>query len=179
MSPEQARGEALDARNNLFSLGAVLYEMATARPAFAGKTTAVIFQQILGADPQPPRELNDGLPRKLDEIILKALEKDRDLRYRTAADLRGDLKRLKRDTGPARLNFQPRPWRDASATVERRRPFIGGQTSQGTHERPRGTASSAGGVCGLWRLRTGRKQHAACDEPRRFPNQHEPVDHQR
>ena len=60
MSPEQARGEALDARSDLFSLGAVLYEMATARPAFAGKTTAVIFQQILGADPQPPRELNGG-----------------------------------------------------------------------------------------------------------------------
>ena len=98
MSPEQARGEALDARSDLFSLGAVLYEMATARPAFAGKTTAVIFQQILGADPQPPRDLNGGLPRKLEEIILKALEKDRDLRYQTAAELRGDLKRLKRDT---------------------------------------------------------------------------------
>ena len=98
MSPEQARGETLDARSDLFSLGAVLYEMATARAAFAGKTTAVIFQQILGEDPQPPRELNGALPRKLEEIILKALEKDRDLRYQTAAELRGDLKRLKRDT---------------------------------------------------------------------------------
>lgn len=98
MSPEQARGDTLDARSDLFSLGAVLYEMATVRPAFAGKTTAVIFQQILGADPQPPRELNAALPRKLEEIILKALEKDRDLRYQTAAELRGDLKRLKRDT---------------------------------------------------------------------------------
>ncbi|MDQ3488634.1 MAG: protein kinase, partial [Acidobacteriota bacterium] len=98
MSPEQARGETLDTRTDLFSLGGVLYEMATARPAFPGQTTAVIFQRILSADPQPPQELNPALPRKLQEIILKALEKDRDLRYQTAAELRGDLKRLKRDT---------------------------------------------------------------------------------
>ena len=121
MSPEQARGETLDARSDLFSLGAVLYEMATARPPFAGKTTAVIFQQILGVDPQPPRELNGAVPIKLEEIILKALEKDRDLRYQTAAELRGDLKRLKRDTRtgvidvPAETSVTTRPPQSSGA----------------------------------------------------------------
>ena len=97
MSPEQARGDELDARTDLFSLSAVLYEMCTGRPAFEGKTSAVIFQQILSATPPRPRELNPALPVRLDDVILKGLEKDRDLRYQTAAELRGDLKRLKRD----------------------------------------------------------------------------------
>ncbi len=123
MSPEQARGESLDARTDLFSLGGVLYEMATARPAFSGKTTAVIFQRILSADPQPPQELNPALPRKLEEIILKALEKDRDLRYQTAAELRGDLKRLKRDTRtgaidlPAETAIVTRPPQSSGAVL--------------------------------------------------------------
>jgi len=98
MSPEQARGDDVDARSDLFSLAAVLYEMATGRPAFRGKTSAVIFQQILGVTPDPPRTVNPALPPKLDEIILKGLEKDRELRYQTAGELRADLKRLKRDT---------------------------------------------------------------------------------
>ena len=97
MSPEQARGEELDGRSDLFSLGCVLYEMATGQRAFAGKTPAVIFHAILERTPASPRERNPAPPAKLDEIILKALEKDRDLRYQTAAELRGDLKRLKRD----------------------------------------------------------------------------------
>ncbi|MEJ2007546.1 MAG: protein kinase [Acidobacteriota bacterium] len=99
MSPEQARGEALDARTDLFSLGSVLYEMATGRQAFKGESTAVIYAQILREEPPPPRTLNPELPPKLEEIITKCLEKDRDLRYQTAADIRADLKRLKRDTG--------------------------------------------------------------------------------
>jgi eukaryotic-like serine/threonine-protein kinase len=102
MSPEQARGENLDARTDLFSFGAVLYEMSSGKQPFAGSSAAVIFTQILKEAPSSLQAINPGLPPKLEEIIGKCLEKDRDLRYQSASDLRADLKRLKRDTDTVR-----------------------------------------------------------------------------
>jgi serine/threonine protein kinase len=109
MSPEQARGEELDARTDFFSFGTVLYEMSTGGMAFPGSSAAVIHDGILNRTPVPVTQSNQGLPPKLDEIINKALEKDRKLRYHSAAEIRTDLQRLKRDT---------ESWHTAAGTTE-------------------------------------------------------------
>ena len=102
MSPEQLRGEVIDARSDLFSFGLVLYETATGRPAFAGATTAVISAAILHQAPAAPRTTRPDLPEPVEHVILKALEKDRTLRYQHASEMRADLQRLRRDTESAR-----------------------------------------------------------------------------
>jgi serine/threonine protein kinase/Flp pilus assembly protein TadD len=112
MSPEQARGDSLDARSDLFSFGAVLYEMSTGVQAFRGATSAVVFNAIFNVHPEPATSVNPELPAGLETILSKALEKDRELRYQSAAELRSDLKRMKRDLDSGRAI----PSRHGSAT---------------------------------------------------------------
>ncbi len=118
MSPEQARGEELDARTDLFSLGTVIYEMATGRQAFDGNTSAMIFHAILAQEPEPASRWNPRLPKGMEEIIRKSLEKDRELRYQSASGILADLKRLKRDAETSR----PAPARPAVSDAAPRPP---------------------------------------------------------
>jgi eukaryotic-like serine/threonine-protein kinase len=127
MSPEQERGEELDARTDLFSFGAVLYEMASGRMAFRGNTAAVVHEAVLNRAPTPLARVNPDVPPKLEELVNKALEKDRKLRYQSAAEIRTDLQRLKRDSDSARtavLSAAVKPtrksarwWASAGATI--------------------------------------------------------------
>ena len=116
MSPEQARGEPLDARTDLFSFGIVLYEMATGHPAFTGNTAAVVFQGILDRSPPPPSSVNPNLPPEVDGIVARALEKDPKLRYQTASDLGSDLERSRRAVESGSSGAPP---------AVRRRRFVG------------------------------------------------------
>ncbi len=176
MSPEQARGQDLDGRSDVFSLGLVLYEMVTGRQAFAGETTAVVFDGILNRTPRAPSELNSDIPPDLERIIARAIEKDRDARYQSAAELTNDLRHLKRltDSGGTLATVAPvttlpaagsSAWPSVAAESAARVPAAGSSASgsSGTTQAPGrrwGAAAAAaavvillGGGVAYWQLR--------------------------
>ena len=149
MSPEQARGEELDTRSDLFSLGTVVYQMATGKLPFSGATSAVVFHAILELDPVPALQVNSTLPPKLQEIIEKLLEKDRDLRYQSAADLRGDLKRLKRDVESGKKSAA------ATGTASSTTPSGSGQVTAASASARSGSSSAVVAAAGRHKVGAG------------------------
>jgi eukaryotic-like serine/threonine-protein kinase len=142
MSPEQARGEELDGRTDLFSLGASLYEMTTGKQAFDGNTSAVIFESILNRNPPPPHQFNPEMPAQFERILDRALEKDRDLRYQSAAEMRAEMKILKRTLDSQRTAVPPLSTSGSAAVAPPLLPSAAAKAPAGRGLRPYAIAAA-------------------------------------